>query len=603
MTISYLTLPTITIMLDQNFAIDPLLTQLQTSVFSGIDRNDLSTILPKNTDSALSSISELSDLYAFTNSRGKAEPLDLNGSGGSETLRGGNANDRLSGLAGNDILIGGNGDDILLGGTGRDILLGGRGNDLLVDDYDGGDILTGGKGNDIFAVGNWGTPGQNRTPDLITDFEIGTDKIKVGRLGATFDQLTIKNSRQGAIISDGENNSIAILRGIKSEKLTNNSFVFGDANLADRLQTALDKSRAESNTPGATQAFITPDGFTWQGATGVSNLATQTPTKTDDIFNIGSTTKSFTSATVLKLSEAGKLSLDDTLGKWFPDIAANIPEGKDITVRQLLNGSGGIPNYTNDPKFLADVQTDFISGTNKQFQPEELVAYIYGKPRFSPDFTSSTTWTYPNTGILLAGLIIEKATGKSYEQSVREQVIEPLGLKHTFFNGKEQVVGTQARGYDDIFKSNGTIGRDGTLDDTTNFNPSIIFANGGILSSSQDIARFTTALYSGDLLQPNSQKELLTFVSEGEGFNYANTLEYGLGVATFRSSFGTAYGNGGSLTGYRAESRYFVDKGGATLAILNNLNEDLANTIDPQNTKPDSIFPFLKNLQEVLLVS
>lgn len=429
----------------------------------------------------------------------------LRGNGEKDQLIGSNSNDKLYGLAGDDFLIGDRGDDILTGGTGKDILLGGQGSDLLVDDYDGGDLMTGNEDADVFSVGNWG---KTENPNLITDFTVGSDHIKVGRLGATFENLTIQDSDEGAIVSDGDR-QIAILQGVKAESLQPDSFIFGDPALADRLQNALNQGQVESTTPGVTQALITSDGFTWEGAAGLSNVGDGTPTKPDDIFAINSTTKAFTAATVLKLTESGELSLDDTLDKWLPDIAANIPDGKDITIRQLLNGSSGIPDYIADEKFQADVQASIASGTNKQFKPEELVEYIYGKPRFSGE-RSSPTWVYPNTGYVIAGLIIEKATGMSYDQVVREQILNPLGLNHTFVSGKEEVVGNQALGYDDYLKTDGSFGRDGSLDDTTNLRSSIFGAEGAILSNAQDVARFYNSLSGGELLQPNSQKELFT---------------------------------------------------------------------------------------------
>jgi Ca2+-binding RTX toxin-like protein len=111
------------------------------------------------------------------------QPGSNRGTGGNDQLRGSNGNDTLYGLAGNDVLLGGRGNDVLYGGVGKDILFGDRGNDLLVDDYDGGDLMIGGAGADTFSVGNWGN---TTNANIIADFEIGSDKIKVGRLGATF---------------------------------------------------------------------------------------------------------------------------------------------------------------------------------------------------------------------------------------------------------------------------------------------------------------------------------------------------------------------------------------------------------------------------------
>jgi D-alanyl-D-alanine carboxypeptidase len=573
----------IIIMLEHNFSTDRLLGQSQSFLANlGVDRNDLSTLFNKH-DSAISlpdlgNLAEFGNLQKVTNN--SAGDLTLRGNSQKDTLLGSNDNDKLYGLAGNDILIGGRGDDILVGGTGKDLLFGGQGNDLLVDDYDGGDIMTGGGSADTFSVGNWNAAGQNRTADLITDFAIGIDKLKIGRLGATFGNLKIENSRQGTIISDN-GNQIAILQGVKANKLTKDSFIFGDPTLADRLQSDLNKGVTNTGTPGVTQAIVTPDGFTWQGAAGLSNIDTKTATKIDDTFDIGSITKAFTAATVLKLTEAGKLSLDDTLDKWLPDVAANIPDGKNITVRQLLNGSSGIANYNLDPKFDAELTADILSGSTRKWQPAELVTYIYGQPRYTASPQLSTVWSYTNTSSIIAALIVEKATGKPFAQSVREQVLTPLGLDRTYLKNYESAVGNQARGYEDVLKADGSVGQDGKVDDVTAINDPV-YGNSGLVSNARDVARFSTALFGGELLQPNSQKELLTFVNEG--FNYEGNGGFGLGVVKYQSSLGNFYGKGGGEIGYESGTFYFPDRGGAALSTLINRGGVLEQTFDGPKT-------------------
>jgi D-alanyl-D-alanine carboxypeptidase len=571
-------------MLDANLSTEPVLDFTP----SGNEQNDLISIVAQDHNSPL--FPYLDNLDSFDSFQQVADEPTLRGNGEKDLLLGSNGNNQLYGLAGDDLLVGDRGDDTLTGSTGKDILVGGEGNDLLVDDYDGGDLMTGDAGADIFSVGNWG---KTENPNLITDFTIGSDRLKVGRLGATFDNLTIKDSNEGAIVSDGEH-QIAILQGVKAESLQPDNFIFGDPALAEQLQDALNKGQIEGGAPGATQAIVTPDGFTWQGATGVSNLDTQTPTQTDDIFNIASITKSFTAATVLKLTESGTLSLDDTLGRWLPDVAANIPDGKDITVRQLLNGTNGIPIYENS-KFLADVQADILNGSTRKFEPEDLVSYIYGEPRFS-DESSSAEWTYPETGNIIAKLIVEKVTGMSFDRVLDEQILQPLGLNSTSVSGQEQVVDDQSRGYDNYLKADGSFGRDGILDDVTNFNPST--SGGDLLSTSQDVARFSTALFGGELLQLNSQKELLTFVDEGIPYEGER---YGLGVANFEDSFGNYYGKVGSLPGYQSETYYLPDQGGSTVSTLVNGNEFLGNIfVGPQNPLKDTSSPIVAKSLDTL---
>jgi D-alanyl-D-alanine carboxypeptidase len=491
----------------------------------------------------------------------------LRGSADSDLLIGGTGNDTLYGLSGNDVLFGYDGDDLIKGGTGNDLLVGWEGNDILLDG-DGGDYMIGGEGADQFWLGSWDVPD---TASIITDFEVGTDTIKVGRLGVTFNDLTIQNTEVGAIISE-QGQALAVVLGANSSSLQANSFIFGNPELAQQFQATLNLGVHATGVPGATQAFITPDGFTWKGAAGVSNLETQTPMQPDDIQGIASITKTFTAATVLKLVEQGTLSLDDTLGKWLPDIAQNIPDGvsdgvpdgEDITLRQLLNGTAGIFNFDEDEQY----QADFSQDPSRVFTPEELVAYTYDNPRFSTRVRQpSPGWTYPNTNNILAGLIVEKATGSSFSSVMREEVLDPLGLDHTFFGGKEQIVGNLAHGYGDVFNEDGILFQeDGVIDNATDVAKSQQFsfwAAGALYSNAEDVARFSDALFSGELLSANSLNEMLTFVE---------AANYGLGVDRNElPAYGTVLSKGGDVAGYASEMYYFPDLGGATSVALTNL--------------------------------
>jgi D-alanyl-D-alanine carboxypeptidase len=134
--------------------------------------------------------------------------------------------------------------------------------------------------------------------------------------------------------------------------------------LAEQLQSTPDQTVKDIGIPGQTASVITPNG-TWYGAGGVSKLETQEPMQPDDIFQIGSTTKAFTAATVLKTVESGEISLDDTLGQWLPEVAERIPDSENITIRQLLDGTSGIYDFTSNPQYLPDLAADFLSGSTK----------------------------------------------------------------------------------------------------------------------------------------------------------------------------------------------------------------------------------------------
>lgn len=344
--------------------------------------------------------------------------------------------------------------------------------------------------------------------------------------------------------------------------------------LARKLQAALDKAVEDNQLPGASVGIVTPQG-TWFGASGVSNLETKQPMRPNDIFGVGSVTKIFTAATVVKLAEEGKLSLDDTLEKWLPEIASKITDGKTITIRQLLNGTGGIYNYTGNEKFRADyiaeTQKQFATGELKRWQPEELLEYVYGKPRFQGEACRlEFQWCYTNTSNILAAMIVEKATGSSFASVLRNKVLNPLRLRHTFLGGDEPIVGKQARGYQDVFKADGSFGQDGVVDDMTEANFSAFWANGALFSNAKDLTKFMLALSKGQLLEPQSLEEMLTFV------DISDTVQFGLGTESLELPWGKAWGKGGDHLGYQAYLLNFSDSG-VTIATLVNRQYEFEN--------------------------
>lgn len=474
-------------------------------------------------------------------------------------------NAKLYGLAGDDILVGNQGDNLLNGGTGRDLLIGGSGQNTLIDN-DGGDLLIGGSGTNQFWLEGWDSP---QTPTTIANFQLGSDQIKVRRLGAAFEGLKFQDNDLGVTLSDRDR-PIAVLLGIRAADLKPDNFIFGNANLANQLQNALDTSSKESGAPGAVNAVVTEDGSMWQGATGFSNLAQQTPMQPDDVFSIASTTKTFTNATILKLAEAGKINLDlDTLGKWLPDVAANIPDGQNITLRQLLNGSSGIANFDENPQFFQDL--GLFTGTLNNLNPEQLVSYVYGQPRYAPGPRSSSKWAYTNTGDIIAGLIVEKATGSPLSTLMREEILDPLGLKHTSFGGKEAISGNLARSYADIFNADGSLTADGVLDDITELDVAGISAYGAagaLFSNAQDVAQFTQALFGGELLSADSVSQLTTFVDTG--FDFPGFAQYGLGIfsAGTNTPPNRQWSLAGDSAGQHSRTSYFPDRSGKTSVSL-----------------------------------
>jgi D-alanyl-D-alanine carboxypeptidase len=308
-------------------------------------------------------------------------------------------------------------------------------------------------------------------------------------------------------------------------------------NLATQLQQTLDISRKD--VVGVAAAIATPKA-SWFGASGVANLNTNTPIQANDRFQIGSITKTFVATVVLQLMEENQLTLDSQIIQWLPDaIASLIPNAQSITIRQLLNHTSGVPDYTTP-------LLDFGNNLFQEWEPEQLLEFIAGK---LPTFAPGESWEYSNSNYILLGLIVEKITGQSIKSEIRDRILAPLELNNTFFAAEEVIPGGFVNGYWDI-------NQDGRLDDLSFITTSIFWSSGSMVSNTQDLLHFGKELFTGDLLQPQTLKQMLTFV---DAVGSRAFVKYGLGVAQLRSDKGVIYGHNGLTLGYRANLWYLPE--------------------------------------------
>ncbi|MBS9802468.1 serine hydrolase domain-containing protein [Bacillus toyonensis] len=275
-------------------------------------------------------------------------------------------------------------------------------------------------------------------------------------------------------------------------------------------------------------------GKTWGYAAGVADLSTKKPMKTDFRFRIASVTKTFTATVVLQLAGENRLNLDDSIEKWLPGvIQGNGYDAKQITIRQILNHTSGIAEYSRTK------EADFFKHRNKSFTAEDLVKLGLSLP---PDFAPGKGWSYSNTGYVLLGILIEKVTGNSYAEEIENRIIEPLELSNTFLPGNSSVIpGTNhARGY---FQPDGA----SELKDITYYNPSIGSSAGDMISTADDLNKFFSYLLSGKLLKEQQLKQMLTTVPTGS----AEIVGYGLGIYETRLPNGVSiWGHSGGIPGF-----------------------------------------------------
>ncbi|WP_369389199.1 serine hydrolase domain-containing protein [Streptomyces sp. CG1] len=324
-----------------------------------------------------------------------------------------------------------------------------------------------------------------------------------------------------------------------------------------------------AGVPGVTATAREAHG-TWSTTAGVGDLRTGAPRSTADRYRVGSITKTFVATVLLQLEAEGRLSLDDTVDKWLPGVVhGHGHDGRHITVRQLLNHTSGIFDYTSDADFGRAVFTvdGFFQHRYDTFTPGELVAFAM---RHEPDFAPGTSWKYSNTNYVVAGMVIEKVTGHSYATEIDRRVIAPLHLKGTSLPGtKVTVPQPSSRAYSKF--------RDpkGPTYDVTALNPSLASSAGEMISDSADLDRFYGALLGGKLLPREQLKEMKTTV---EATGIPDT-RYGLGLMDTRLTCGVhVWGHNGGIHGSGSTAMTTAD---GSHSIAFNFNGDWAGDMQP----------------------
>ena len=287
------------------------------------------------------------------------------------------------------------------------------------------------------------------------------------------------------------------------------------------------------------------------GAAGYANLRTKERMRVDHAFRVGSITKTFVATVVLQLAAEGTLGLDDAMERWLPGL---VPNGQAITLRQLLNHTSGIYNYTDDQAFFSSLTRN----PRRVLTPVELVAVA---TKHGPNFDPGRSWSYSNTGYILLGLVIEKATATPLEQELRERIFQPLALTHTSFPVVPTLPRPFARGYLPV----GLVRTpNGKPIDVTVWSPSWAWAAGALVSTAGDLARFYGALIRGELLAAEQLREMKTAVPISNG-----PSQYGLGLASESSNCGRVLGHTGGVPGYTSIAYSSEDGGRQTVVLIN----------------------------------
>jgi CubicO group peptidase (beta-lactamase class C family) len=289
---------------------------------------------------------------------------------------------------------------------------------------------------------------------------------------------------------------------------------------------------AESRAPSASFAVIRGNDTLAYGAHGLANVdAWRAPTATT-IYEIGSITKQFTSAAVMKLVEQGRVKLDDDLSKYVPQFPL---QGKKVSIRQLLNHTSGIHSYTSSPEW-SKTWGDALS-------PDAIVKFVAAD---TFDFAPGTAYRYNNTGYVLLGMVIEKASGQKYANYLDSQFFKPLGLRQTSYCPSKTSDPAFALGY-----SKGTSG----TERAKFLDLSHPFSAGALCSTVGDLVKWQRALDGGKVVSPASY----ALMSTADSLNSGRKINYGFGLVPGVYNGRKTVSHTGGIPGFATAATYVPD--------------------------------------------
>jgi D-alanyl-D-alanine carboxypeptidase len=317
------------------------------------------------------------------------------------------------------------------------------------------------------------------------------------------------------------------------------------------LQSSLD-GLVKAGFPAALGTVTEADGDTVSLASGVADREDDRAAEPDGQVRIASNTKMFTATVVMQLVDEGEVSLDEPIESYLPGlITGDGIDGRQISVRQLLQHTSGLPEYIVD---LLDQE----GGLTRYWSPRDILDLALTHPAV---FAPGERWEYSNTNYLVLGLLIERVTGVPLETQIDERIAQPLGLTETLLphGGDRSIPGEHPLGYHPDAQT-------GELVDTTELDPGATWAAGGMLSTPRELNTFMQALFAGELTSDAALEQMLTTVPAEEDVWPGSS--YGLGVESYPLSCGgVAWGHGGDILGYETRNAVNADGDAVTVAV------------------------------------
>ena len=348
----------------------------------------------------------------------------------------------------------------------------------------------------------------------------------------TFAGVANAQARTSAAVAEGESPAALFAR-------------LSEAEIAARVQAVVDEITTHPEFVGLSVAVARGDLLIVDRGYGIADLEWNAPVDASTSFRIGSLTKQFTAAAILKLAEQAKLGLEDPLSRYVPEFDTG---GRVVTIRQLLNHTSGIPEYTTQPGFFSKFAPLNLSDA-------ELLQLVSDKPF---NFEPGTDWRYTNTNYYLLGMVVAKASGQPYAAFMQDEFFTPLGLTHTHHGSESAIIPHRAQGYS--FDPN-------TLSHSNDAAISMNVPGGGgaLVSSAGDLVRWQIALTNGRAIRPASFEQMIgSPVKTGQG-----DALHGFGMVIDRLDGQRLIRATGGINGFNSVLSWLPDSGLRVATISN----------------------------------
>ncbi len=339
-------------------------------------------------------------------------------------------------------------------------------------------------------------------------------------------------------------------------------FEYNDTSLthpkASTYQNILDENQKKGMV-GAVLLVKDQDGM-WIGSTGQADIASNVDMQPCNRFLIASISKVFTAAAVFRYVDKGLIDIEDPISKWLSDeIVSKVANADKAKVKHLLAHQSGIPDYYT-PKF----ELDRFNKDYNNFTKEEVLTYIYGK---KANFDVGSTYGYCNTNYLLLSIILENASGLSFEQVYQNEVFNPLNLTSGYYSESNPIPDDCVKGYP-AFNTKGTV----TEGEHYYYDELGIGGDGGIAINAYDLAVFLERLMKGDLISQSSLNHMTDWFDIPEDWHWESygQTENGKGLEKFNTEYGYAVGHTGGIDGFNTFGFYFPETDMTYILFVNN---------------------------------